>query len=71
MKVQIEEIGTVQGYEDYHNALWVNDGFIGESHYDKRQRKHVAIIKMNGKVKKFYHDTPEGIRRTVEKWLNT
>lgn len=68
--VFVEAVGTVRGYEDYHNAIWLHGGLLGESHYDKNQRKHIAVIRLDGKQKRFYHDTPNGIKRSIDKWLD-
>ena len=70
MDISIEAIGIVNGYRDYHNAIWLDGELLGESHYDKRQRKHIAIIKIHGKQKKFYHDTVNGIKIAIERYLS-
>lgn len=62
MKVEVIPTGTVCGYEDYHADILIDNVKVGESHYDKRQRKYIASV--NGK--RIYRDSLESIKRDVE-----
>lgn len=62
MNVEVITTGTVCGYEDYHADIFIDNKKVGESHYDKRQRKYVAIV--NGS--RIYRDSLSGIKRAIE-----
>ena len=67
MKIEIIETGTVMGYQEYHADVYADNEKIAESHYDKRQRKHICTL--NGK--RIYRDNLSGIKIAVEKLLTS
>ena len=67
-KVTIKEVGTMAGYEEYHNEYYCDGKKIGSSDYNKEQKLHVGSLE--GTRKNLYGKTPQGIAFKMEKIIN-
>ena len=72
MNLRLIYTGTKVGYENYHGEIISEHGVITTWDYDKRQGKYICNLKHENYkrgCKFFYHNSPEGLLRIMQKEL--